>query len=231
MTDLAVVVCLAFDHRACADRLATFKNCVLHCPLVDTALEVAGTFDLIVQGRCASLAEYNENMDRIRAQLAEFVIRIETNFVAKVIERAREQEQVSALWLPCEGGRKRVEAHLIDKIIAEGDYMRVHVGTWNCLVHHTMRALSQQLGDSDFLKLHRSVLVRKGFIDRLIHDEHRWIARLRDGTHVSIAKGHLKEVLRLIGGESPIKKAASSKKDKAADESGSLTENKMKLTV
>jgi hypothetical protein len=231
MSDLAVVVCVAFDHRAPADRLATFKNCILNCPLVDTALEVAGTFDLIVQGRCSSLAEYNENMDRIRSQLAEFVTRIETNFVAKVKQRVREQDEVGALWLPCEGGRKRVEAHLIDKIVAEGDYMRVHVGSWNCLVHHTMRALCEQLSSSHFLKLHRSVLVRTGFIDRLVHDRHRWKARLRDGTHVSIAKSHHKEVLRLLSSESSMKAADLSKRDKAADDGETVTENQMKVPV
>jgi DNA-binding Lrp family transcriptional regulator len=202
MPDLTVVVCVAFDHRASAERLARFKECICHCPLVDSALEVAGTFDLIVQGRCSSLAEYNENMDRIRGQLAEFVTRIETNFVGKKIERNAGLEDVGAVWLPCEGGRKRVEAHLIDKIVAEGDYMRVHVGGWNCLVHHTMQRLSEQLGSSNFIKLNRSVLVRIGFIDRLVHDEHRWKARLCDGTQVGIAKSHIKAMLRMMTGES-----------------------------
>jgi DNA-binding Lrp family transcriptional regulator len=201
MPDLTVVVCVAFDHRASAERLARFKECICHCPLVDTALEVAGTFDLIVQGRCSSLAEYNENMDRIRGQLAEFVTRIETNFVGKKIERVPEREDIGALWLPCEGGRKRVEAHLIDKVVAEGDYMRVHVGSWNCLVHHTMQRLSEQLGSSNFIKLNRSALVRIGFIDRLVHDERRWKARLCDGTHVGIAKSHVKAMLQMMTGE------------------------------
>lgn len=229
MTDLVVVVCVAFDHRACADRLAAFKNCILHCPLVDTALEVAGTYDLIVQGRCASLAEYNENMDRIRSQLAEFVTRIETNFVGRVVERAREREESNALWLPCEGGRKRVESHLIDKIVAEGDYMRVHVGSWSCLVHQTMQRLSEQLGSDGFIKLHRSALVRIGFIDRVVHDEQRWKARLRDGTHVRVAKSHVRDVLRLISSESSGHGAGSSKGDQKAEKPGTVAEIGRKL--
>jgi hypothetical protein len=203
MTDLTVVVCVAFDHRACPVGLAKFKGCVLHCPFVDNALEVAGSFDLIVQLKCSSLVEYTDYMDSIRAQLAEFVTRLETNFVAKKIDPKHELKDRRVLWLPCDHGIRRVDAHLIDKITAEGDYMRVHVGEWNCLVHQTMQRFSEQLGSSGFVKLHRSALVRIGFVERLVHDDQwRWKAQLRDGTHLSVAKGHIKEVLRLITSES-----------------------------
>jgi hypothetical protein len=227
MTDLVVVVCVAFDHRACADRLAMFKECIFNCPFVDTALEVAGTFDLIVQGRCSSLAEYNENMDRIRGQLAEFVTRIETNFVGRQVERRREQEESRALWLPCEGGRKRVPSHSIDKIVAEGDYMRVHVGDWNCLVHYTMQRLCEDLGTTNFIKLNRSVLVRTDYIDRLVKDERRWKARLCDGTQVSIAHSHVKKVLLLLSGESSKHRPGSSKPVELTEKQDAINETRM----
>jgi hypothetical protein len=202
MTRLNVLVCVSFDHRAPVDGLSKFKECITRCPFVDSAMEVTGTFDLIVQGSCGSLTEYTESMELIRPQLAQYVSRIDANFISKKLEVHSTADTGSALWLPCEGGRKRVEASLIDKVVAEGDYMRVHVGGWNCLVHHTMQRLCQQLNGSGFIKLHRSWLVRIGFIDRLIHDEHRWFARLRDGTNVTVAKSHIREVLRLMADES-----------------------------
>jgi DNA-binding Lrp family transcriptional regulator len=202
MARLNVVVCVAFDHRAPVEGLSKFKKCIIRCPFVDSAMEVTGTFDLIVQGSCGSLTEYTENMELIRPQLARYVSRIDANFIIKKVEGRSTAEAGNALWLPCEGGRRRVDAHLIDKVVAEGDYMRVHVGDWNCLVHHTMQRLSQQLSGWGFIKLHRSWLVRIGFIDRLIHDEHRWLARLRDGTNVTVAKSHVHEVVRLMAGES-----------------------------
>lgn len=209
MADLVVVVCLAFDHRACAERLAQFKRCICQCPFVDSALEVAGSFDLIVHGRCASLAEYNENMERVRAQIAEFVSRLEANFVARRIE-SRAEPRESVVWLPCEGGRRRVDGHLIDKIVAEGDYMRVHVGDWSALVHQTMHQLCKQLGTANLIRLHRSIAVRKDFMERVTHKDHRWTVRLRDGTVVSIAKSHVREVLQLMTGESSTDEATSS---------------------
>ena len=164
---------------------------------------MTGGFDLIVQGHCASLAEYMDNMDLIRPQLAEFVTRLETNFVSKRLVRSPEVDQPVAMWLPCEGGRRRVETDQITKIVAEGDYMRIHVGDWNCLLHTTMQRLCEQLKCQKFIRLNRSTLVRIEFIDRLLHNQRCWKARLRDGSLVRVAKSRVKEALRITSGEIP----------------------------
>ena len=229
MTDLVVVVCVAFDHRASAEGLAQFKKCIFRCPFVESALEVSGTYDLILQGSCSSLNEYTEHMSLVRPQIGEFVTRIETNFVSRKIQCRPNAEAGSWLWLPCEGGSKRVDARLINKVVAEGDYMRVHVGDWNCLIHQTMQSLCAKLGTASFIKLHRSSLVRIGFIDRLVHVERRWIARLQDGTHVSVAKSHVPEVLRLMTGDSTKRQVNSSNKREIADGSTTTIENLEKV--
>ena len=198
MRDLSVVVCLALDRRSSIEGLAKFKACISKCPFVDTTLEVSGSFDLIVEGRCASLEEYTQQLDSLRPQLAEFVARFEANFVGKRIDQ---EEQAVVIWLPCEGGHRQAAAHLIDKIIAEGDYMRVHMAEWSCLVHSTMRALRERLGKSQFIQLHRSTLVRISFIERLLHDQLGWRARLRDQTTVKVGRSHISDALRLISGE------------------------------
>jgi hypothetical protein len=202
IADLAVIVCIAFDHRASADGVRKFKDCIAQCRFVETTMEVSGTYDLIVQGSCASFAESNDHLDAIRPAIAEFVTRVETNFISKKVDRNPAEEKWDAIWLPCEGGQKRISTRLIDKVEAEGDYMRVYVGAWNCLVHDTMRRLSGRLPQAQFIKLHRSSLVRIDFIDRLIHDDQGWTARLRDGSHVKVAKSHVREVLELITTES-----------------------------
>jgi hypothetical protein len=231
MANLSVVVCIEFDHRASSSGLAAFKACLRQCPFVDTTMDVSGTFDMIVQGHCASLAEYTEHMDMIRGALAEFVARIETNFVSSKVERTSEHEEKDALWLPCEGDWKRVDADMIDKIVAEGDYMRVHVGSWGCLIHQTMRRLSERLGTANFIKLHRSCLVRIGFIDRLVHEERRWKARLRDGTYVSVAKSHVQEVLRMMSSDSAKHGPISSNSRATDDGSAPVNENIMRLKM
>ena len=218
---------MAFDHRASADGLGGFKACIARCPFVDVTTEVTGTFDLIVEGRCASLAEFNEQMDLILPQIAQFDSRIQTNFVSKKVERVRNGD-AGALWVPFEGGRKRVEAHMIDKVVAEGDDMRMHVGHWTSLVHDTMHRLAEQLSGSGFVLLNRSFLVRLEFIDRLIHEDRHWVARLADGTHVRIAKSHVAEVLRLTDGESSKNGASLSTNGPSAQQAGTIVEKRMK---
>ncbi len=199
MADLNVVVCLAFDRRADGEGLERFKKCIFHCDFVEVAMEVSGTFDMIVQGKIATLADYADEMDRLRPQLAEFVTRIETNFVGKKVERHPETEKF--MWVPCVGGRKRIDIGMIDKVIAEGDYMRLFIHDWHCLIHSTVHALKQRL-DARFIQLHRSAIVRIDFIDRLMHHERRWVARLRDGSQQAVAKSHVSAVLDLMAHDS-----------------------------
>lgn len=200
MHELTVIVCMAFDHRASVDGLREFKSCIFHCPAVETAMEVSGTYDLIVQARLASLEDYTDEMERLSPQLREFTTRVEANFVGRKLDRRHSNGK--ALWLPVPNGRKRVSANLVDKIVAHGDYMKVHVGDWNCMVHDTIKRLCEELDSELFIQLHRSVVVRSDFIERLLHQNRRWIAKLRDGTQQRVAKSHVAEVLRLMGNDS-----------------------------
>ena len=208
MSDLNVVVCLAFDHRAPVEGLKAFKQCLRSCAYVDTVLDVSGTFDMIVEGKVESLEKYTEEMARIAPLLQQFVTRLEVNFVGKRTECSEVQH---VLWLPCSGGRRRVETHMINKIVAEGDYMRVHLAEWNCLIHETIRNLLSQLPANQFIPIHRSVVVRVDFIDRLLHEGNSWIARLRDGERYKIAKARVKPTLRLMSVESSTPKSPSPK--------------------
>lgn len=230
MTRLKVLVCVAFDHRAPLEGLDQFKRCVLRCSFVESAMEVTGTFDLVVQGSCASLTEYTENMELIRPQLANYVSRIDTNFISKMVEVGTGEDTETSIWLPCEGGRKSVAARLIDKVVAEGDYMRVHVGNWSCLVHVTMQRLFQKLGHAAFIKLHRSSLVRVGFIERVVHEDHRWLARLRDGTSVTVARSHVHNILHLMTAESSTQHATPTLQSRPNDGARPI-EEKTKMLI
>jgi DNA-binding LytR/AlgR family response regulator len=197
--DLNIVVCLAFDLKAPADGVARFKDCIIHCPAVESVMEVSGAFDLIVTARVDSLAEYTAQMERIRDQLSAHAARVETSFVGRTVSRRDDAE--SSWWLPCTNGRRRIDIGMIDKVVAEGDYMRIFVGDWQCLVHETIRELKDRL-DSRFIQLHRSSIVRIDFIDRLLHQERRWVARLNDGSEQPVAKSHVADVLSLFSTDS-----------------------------
>ena len=107
--------------------------------------------------------------------------------------------------------------------------MRVLVGNWSCLIHCTMRRLCEQLGESHFVQLHRSALVRISFVDRLVYHERRWKAHLRDGTYVSIARSRVQQAQRLMSNESSEPGRHLSKIGASVDESQPPNELKMKL--
>jgi len=208
VTSLAVVVCVAFDHRAPVAGLQKFKNCICACERVDLVLEVSGTYDMIVQAHLASLADYADEMQRLAPQLAEFALKVETNFVARKVERSAREK---CLWVPCNEGRRRVDTTSINKILAEGDYMRLCLSDSECLVHDTIRHLLSQLEEEQFIQVHRSAVLRVAFIDRLVHRGRRWIARLKDGSEQPVAKSHVAEVLRRISDDSSPAEARSPK--------------------
>jgi hypothetical protein len=223
IADLAIIVCIAFDHRASAEGLRKFKECIEHCRFVEATMDVAGAYDLIVQGSCTSLDEYSEQIERIRPYIAEFAERLDVNFISATRSH-KDQDGGEALWLPCEGGHKRIQPSMIDKVEAEGDYMRVFVGEWSCLLHDTMNHLTERLPSAGFIKLHRSSLVRISFIERLLHEGHRWTARLQDGSRVNIAKSRVRPVLRLITPESSLREVNSSHVGSSAESWGNPTE-------
>lgn len=209
--EVRVIMCVAFDQRAPVAEIDRFKKCLLDCEQVLHAVESTGTFDLMVEVRVASLAEYNERLGVLRATVGHLIARSEANFICRrFVQHARHDE---AIWVPCQDGKLRVDHGLIDKVTAEGDYMRLHCGKTSHLIHMTMHAISEALGE-DFVLVHRSMLIRRNFIDRLLHRNFKWIARLNDGSQVKIAKSHVAEVMsRLHIASAKIQEGSSNREE------------------
>ena len=195
---LRVIVCLAFDRRAPPGEIAAFKAAAIGCPMVLSSAELTGTFDFMAEIAVVDLEEYNERLKAMAEPLARLVERYEASFICKRFERPAPSERT--LWVPCPDGMQSIIASAVDKVTAEGDYMRIHSEGHSWLLHATMRSLAERLGEHDFVQIHRSTLVRTDFIDRMIHEDHHWTLRLRDGSYERIAKGHLVDVMHRIRG-------------------------------
>ena len=63
------------------------------------------------------------------------------------------------LWAPERGGLVRIDADSIDRIEAEGDYVRVYVGEASHLIKDTIVSLIARLDPATFLRIHRSTIV------------------------------------------------------------------------
>src|ERR1700754_5054582 len=64
-------------------------------------------------------------------------------------------------WVPHRTEIIRVPCQDIDLIVAERDYMRLHVGPRSFLLHETITELERRLDPAEFVRLHRSTLARR----------------------------------------------------------------------
>lgn len=208
--DLRVIVCFEFDHRASCEEIDGFKRCMTECPHVLQTLELSGTFDFMIEASVPDMAAYHERLNSLAGILSKLVAKYEANFVCSRYVRIEESDEHS-IWVPCEDGQRRLDIRAIDKIAAEGDYMRIHCGSQSWLVHTTLKQLIAKLDMDQFVHLHRSRVVRFTFIDRLVHRRDRWIARLNDGSEQSVSKSHVGTVLRRLRSLSATEEGHSSK--------------------
>ena len=103
-------------------------------------------------------------------------------------------------WVPYKSELRRIASAEIDRVEAERDYMRLHVGSASYLLHQTISGLEERLDPDIFIRLHRSHLVRRDWINGLRHDGGGlWIACLKCGTEVRIGRTHLAEAKKLAG--------------------------------
>jgi two-component system response regulator AlgR len=131
--------------------------------------------------------------------------------LAKAVRRARgairrpaslsaKEEWLEEIWAPHRAEMVRIAVTRIDRIEAERDYMRLHVGARSYLVHQTIAELERKLDPSLFIRLHRSVIVRRDFIGGLSHDGRgAWQATLLDQSTIRIGRTYLNAAKALMG--------------------------------
>lgn len=103
-------------------------------------------------------------------------------------------------WASDLSGLVRIAARDIDRVTAERDYMRLHVGKRSWLIHHSMTALEEGLDPELFVRLHRSAIVRRDFIAGFTRNSSgRWIARLADGNEQPVGRLYADQVRAIAG--------------------------------
>jgi len=103
-------------------------------------------------------------------------------------------------WASDLSGLVRIASRDIDRVTAERDYMRLHVGKRSWLIHHSMSALEEGLDPELFVRLHRSAIVRRDFIVGFSRNPSgRWIARLADGEEQPVGRLYSDQVRAIAG--------------------------------
>ncbi len=112
---------------------------------------------------------------------------------------AAKPRHLEEFWASDHIGLTRIRADEVDRITAERDYMRIHVGKRSWLINHSLTKLEQELDPERFVRLHRGAIVRRTFITGLRHDESGWTAKLADGSEQRVGRVYAENARKLSG--------------------------------
>lgn len=107
-------------------------------------------------------------------------------------------------WVPHRSELLRIEASQVNRIDAERDYVRLHVGGGedgrSYLLLQTIAGLEAKLDPEEFIRIHRSTILRRDAIRGLRHEGLGvWSAELDDGEALRIGRTYLRKVKALAG--------------------------------
>ena len=119
-------------------------------------------------------------------------------------DAAPASQWLEELWVPHRSELVRLATLDLDRIDADRDYVRLHVGGHggprSYLMLHTIAGLESRLDPERFIRLHRSTIVRRDRIAGLRHDGLGvWSAELIDGEAVRIGRTYLARVKAMAG--------------------------------
>ncbi|NNC58579.1 MAG: LytTR family transcriptional regulator [Erythrobacter sp.] len=186
------ILCFGIEKAATPEEIEQFTTGLLEIEYIHNSLELDGVFDFMSEAVFPNVAAYHDTMRDLERQGI-----IRTCEASLVCKEFVQEETDEALWIKDgheDGTQVRIGLHEIEKIVAEGDYMRIFAEGREWLYHCTLAHLSEQLG-SRVIRLNRSTLVRSDFITRIRHVRDKWEAHLKDGSTCRISRPHVKDVI------------------------------------
>lgn len=119
--------------------------------------------------------------------------------------RVRESQWLEELWVPHRSELLRIAVSEVSRIDAERDYVRLFVGEpadggRSYLLLQTIAGLEQRLDPAEFIRIHRSTILRRDRIRGLRHDGLGvWSAELDCGEALRIGRTYLPKVKAMAG--------------------------------
>jgi two-component system LytT family response regulator/two-component system response regulator AlgR len=133
---------------------------------------------------------------RARGALAERAAAERSHELEEILKNLRTGPEAAPafareIWAPDRGGRVCVAVAAIDWVAAERDYVRIHTGPKSYLIRQSIGALEARLDPDQFLRVHRSALVRTDRIVRVRHAAGRGAVVLSTGAEVAVSRRHM----------------------------------------
>ena len=109
-------------------------------------------------------------------------------------------EWLSEFWVPHRSELLRIDAAQVERIDAERDYVRLHVGDRSYLLLQTIAGLEGRLDPTRFIRIHRSAILRRDRIRGLRHEGLGvWSVELEGGEALRIGRTYLRKVKAMAG--------------------------------
>lgn len=125
--------------------------------------------------------------------------------VGRVVSRQGQRAQAPGRWLeefwvPHRSELVRVAAAEVQRIDAERDYVRLHVGEQSYLLLQTITGLEEKLDPEQFIRIHRSCIVQRDYVSGLRHEGLGvWSVETADGEALRIGRTYLPAVKKMAG--------------------------------
>ncbi|BDI59827.1 LytR/AlgR family response regulator transcription factor [Qipengyuania nanhaisediminis] len=122
--------------------------------------------------------------------------------------KAPQSKWLDELWVPHRSELLRIAVSEVHQIDAERDYVRLHVGdpsgegepSRSYLLLQTIAGLEARLDPEQFIRIHRSTILRRDNIRGLRHDGLGvWSAELQNGEALRIGRTYLSKVKAMAG--------------------------------
>jgi two-component system, LytTR family, response regulator AlgR len=109
-------------------------------------------------------------------------------------------EWLDEFWVPHRSELVRIAASQVQRIDAERDYVRLHVGAQSYLLLQTITSLEERLDPEQFIRIHRSTILRRDYVTGLRHEGLGvWSAETGDGEALRIGRTYLPSVKKMAG--------------------------------
>ena len=112
----------------------------------------------------------------------------------------RDAQWQAEFWIPHRSELLRIDAADVERIDAERDYVRLHVGSRSYLLLQTIAGLEERLDPARFIRIHRSTILRRDCIRGLRHEGLGvWCVELANGDALRIGRTYLRQVKAIAG--------------------------------
>lgn len=142
---------------------------------------------------------------RVRRELRDAQARVQE--LREIIENLRterrggtaQKKYETELWIREGDARVRVPVEMIERLEADGDYVKLHVGQRVRLMRARLGDLAERLDPAQFVRIHRSEIVRHDLIAAIRRqDSGRTFAVLAGGREVPVSRRYVTRITQTL---------------------------------